>query len=164
MPMRRLVVLVAAASLAFPAASAAKGWITFSAPRDGVTVGEAWDATLRFPLHPDGLELPRRPELVFTHFDSYEQRRFHAARTPGRGVYRARVALPLPGRWIVYVYAREIGSATPGPGSREVLVRRAEADPARREGMLALGTGALGLGGVAALILFARRRSRRSSG
>jgi hypothetical protein len=121
--MRRLLVLVAAVALATPAGATAKSWIGFAAPPGGVAVGERWDATLTFPLHPDAPPLPRRPELVFTHFDSYDQRRFVAGPTSERGVYRAQVELPRAGRWSVYVYAREIGSVTPDPRSNEVLVR-----------------------------------------
>jgi hypothetical protein len=123
--MRRLLVLVAAVALATPAGATAKSWIGFAAPPGGVAVGERWDATLTFPLHPDAPPLPRRPELVFTHFDSYDQRRFVAGPTSERGVYRAQVELPRAGRWsvYVYVYAREIGSVTPDPRSNEVLVR-----------------------------------------
>jgi hypothetical protein len=156
--MRRFLVLLTAAALTWPATAAAKSWISFSGHAGGVTAGERWEATLRFPLHPDALPLPRRPELVFTHFDSYEQRRYYAAATTRPGVYRARVMLPTAGTWTVYVYAREIGSVTPDPRTNEVLVRPATSGSAAPVGVLALGVGAIGAVGF----LVVRRIRRRT--
>jgi hypothetical protein len=160
--MRRVLAVLAVAAVAVPATAAAKSWVQFSGYARGVVVGEPWEATLTFPLHPDAPPLPRRPELVFTHFDSYEQRRFYAEPTVRRGVYRARVSLPIAGIWSVYVYGREIGSGTPAPGQREVRVRPRDAGPGANG--LALGAGALGVIAVAMLGFVARRRASRSSG
>jgi hypothetical protein len=161
--MRRVLFFLAAVALAAPTAASAKSWISFSGHAGGVTVGERWDATLTFPVHPDAGPLPRRPELVFTHFDSYDQRRFYAEPTGRRGVYRARVSLPVTGVWTVYIYAREVGSVTPDPRSNRVVVRP-RGERSAPIGMLALGAGAIGVAGLAGLRVFARRRSRRSSG
>jgi hypothetical protein len=158
--MRRFLILLAVAALALPAPAAAKSWITFSAPSGGVTVGERWDATLKFPLHPDAGPLPRRPELVFMHLDTYAERRFYANGTDARGIYRARVVLPKAGTWTVYVYAREIGSVSPNPHANTVLVR---APNGRSPAPVLLAAGSAVLSG-AMLGVFARGRARRSSG
>jgi hypothetical protein len=161
--MRSVLAVLAVAALAVPAPAAAKSWIQFSGHAGGVAVGEPWEATLTFPLHPAAGPLPRRPELVFTHFESYEQRRFSAEQTARRGVYRARIVLPIAGIWSVYVYAREVGSVTPDPRSNRVVVRP-RAERSAPVAILALGAGAIGIAGLAGLRIFARRRAPRSSG
>jgi hypothetical protein len=158
--MRYLAFLLALAALAVPASATAKSWITLSGAAGGVTAGEPWRATLRFPLHPDAGPLPRRPELVFTHFDTYEQRRFQTTRMQMPGVFRARVTLNRPGKWTVYVYASEVGAVSPGPGAPEVVVRAAdESGPA--SGLLWAGALALCVLAVVATTT-RRRRARRA--
>lgn len=152
--MRRLVLLVAvAAALAAPGTAPAKSWISISGVPEGISAGQAWDVTVTFPSHPDAGPLPRRPELVYTHLDTWRQRRFPARPTADPAVFRARVALPAAGRWTVYVYDRAIGAVSPGPGARELVVR-----PAKEPGHGASSVVAAAVAVFALAALFARRR------
>jgi hypothetical protein len=132
--------------------------MTLTGHAGGVDVAERWTATLKLPTHPDAGPLPREAELVFTNVDTYAQRRFVAEPTGRRGFYRASVALPAPGTWTIYVYAREIGAVSPGPRTNEVVVRPAVS--ADRPSLGSLLAAAVGVSGIA-LVLRLRAKRRR---
>jgi hypothetical protein len=155
-----LALVVAAAALCLPGTAAAKSWITFSAPPEGLRAGEGWHVTMTFPNHPDAGPLPIAPELVLTHLDTWEQRRFRAVPTARRHVFRARVELPSAGTWTAYVYDRAIGAVAPDRRWRHVVVRPAESDGFSTRPLLVPGVALCGL----ALVLGLRAERRRKGG
>ena len=160
--MKRLLVLVSATALALPSIASAKGWITVSSPPGGVEAGEAWEATVRFDVHAGASFVSGRPELVFTHADRGTQRRFASIRL-GQRTFRARVTLPLPGTWTVYIYAYTLGAVGPDPRSRTLVVRRGERERDLGRSLWAATLSLVACGAIAVLRLTSRYRRRSAS-
>jgi hypothetical protein len=100
--MRTLIVAVTAAtSLALAGTAAAGGWATvkMSAYPGDAEAGEPWNLDLTVLQHGVRPLEGVRPVFRIRNVRTSEARSFPAAPTATRGVYRASVVFPGPGRW-----------------------------------------------------------------
>lgn len=171
-----IVAASVAASLAFAGTAAAGGWATvkMSAYPGDARPDEPWNLDLTVLQHGVRPLEGVRPVFRIRNVRTGEQRSFPAAPTAARGVYRAAVVFPAPGRWDyeiddgfgqTHTYAPvEIGeSAAPAAARGE----QGESGPAAKQdegapAAIALALGAFGLV-VAALggLALVRRQRRR---
>jgi hypothetical protein len=96
-----IVAATVAASLALTGAAAAGGWATvkMSAYPGDAQPGEPWNVDLAVLQHGVRPLAGVRPVFRIRNVRTAEARSFPAAPTATRGVYRASVVFPSPGRW-----------------------------------------------------------------
>jgi YtkA-like len=104
--MRKLLIATAAAAtLAFPATTAAGGWATagLGPPDDGLKAGDTWNAEVKILQHGETPLSGVEPTVTIRN-DKGATHSFAARPTGEPGVYEAQVRFPSNGTWSYEVY------------------------------------------------------------
>ncbi|HEX2112660.1 MAG TPA: hypothetical protein VHF67_14025 [Gaiellaceae bacterium] len=160
-----IVVATAAASLGLAGAAAAGGWATvkMSAYPGNAEPGKPWNVDLTVLQHGVRPLAGVRPVFRIRSLRTGEERSFPAAPTATRGVYRASVVFPGPGRWDyeiddgfgeTHTYAPVVIGEPAAPAARGA---QGDGAPAA----IGIALGAFGVVAAALAVLALARRQRR---